>query len=75
MRADSCNVIPTCLSLAPCSGPSRRGLETDVCGEPSATASLDGLCARCPARCAGRDEGTAHGTNKGTATDKEKAMT
>jgi hypothetical protein len=23
MRADNCNVIPTCLSVAPCSAPSR----------------------------------------------------
>ena len=41
-------------------------------GEPSATASLDVPCARCPARCAGRNEGTASSTNKGTAMRRER---
>src|SRR6202048_3257779 len=50
--------VPTCLILAPCSGPSRRGLaavEQDVrtARRPALTALARGASAR-----AGRDEGT-----------------
>lgn len=50
---------PTSPSLAPCSTPSRRGLEASRPAESlGAAASLDGVCARCRARCMGRDEET-----------------
>ena len=52
--------VPTCLILAPCSGPSRRGLETLAqvarsSRRPALTAPARGA----PAAPAGRDEGTA----------------
>jgi hypothetical protein len=39
-------------------------------GEPSAAASLDGPCARCPAQRAGRDEGTASWHEQRNCTDQ-----
>ena len=73
---DNCAFVPTCVSVAPCSGPSRRGLQTLKLGtEATATASLDGPCARCPAQRAGRDEGTASRHEQRNCTDQERAMT
>src|SRR5205823_12102042 len=58
VRQDGGDRVPTCLILAPCSGPSRRGLaapEQDVrtARRPALTALARGASAR-----AGRDEGT-----------------
>ena len=58
--------VPTASSVTPCSPPSRRGLATQELVAPTATASLDGGCARRPAIHAGRDEETATGSNKET---------
>ena len=44
-------------------------------GEPSATASLDGPCARRPGANAGRDEGTASWHEQRNCTDEEPEMT
>jgi len=55
-----CDSVPTCLILAPCSGPSRRGLQTLAQVEKSSRRpALTAPCARLPATPAGRDEGTA----------------
>ena len=43
--------------------------------EATATASLDGACARCPAQRAGRGEGTASWHEQRNCTDQERAMT
>jgi hypothetical protein len=52
-------VIPTTTSLPPCSGLSRRGLETtDRAGPGRATADLDRPCARRPPTRVGRGEET-----------------
>ena len=60
MRQDQCDSVPTCLILAPCSGPSRRGLQTLAQVEKSSRRpALTAPCARLPATPAGRDEGTA----------------
>ena len=67
MREDTCDVAPTCMSVAPCSEPSRPSPAGG-----SKSASLDGPCARRPATTACRDEGTAYGTNKGTAPIRRK---
>jgi hypothetical protein len=59
-RAFECvktNATPTCLIVAPCSGPSRRGLQT-----PAQVAPCP--CARRASACAGRDEGTARSRTK-----------
>src|SRR5260221_5422940 len=58
VRQDGGDGVPTCLILAPCSGPSRRSLaavEQDVrtARRPALTAPARGASAR-----AGRDEGT-----------------
>ena len=58
MREDACDGVPTCMSVAPCSGPSRRPVSPAAVAA-EAMASLDGPCARRPATSAGRDEGTA----------------
>jgi hypothetical protein len=42
MRADRCNVIPTYLSLAPCSGPSRPGPAGGRQERPALTAPARG---------------------------------
>ena len=51
--------------------PANAGART----EATATASLDGPCARCPAQRAGRDEGTASRHELRNCTDQERAMT
>ena len=60
MHQDGQDGVPTGLSLAPCSRPSRRGLETP---EPVASQArrpaLTAPCARRLGTSAGRDEGTA----------------
>ena len=50
--------------------PANAGART----EATATASLDGPCARCPAQRAGRDEGTASRHEQRNCTDQERAM-
>jgi hypothetical protein len=74
-HADKCAFVPTCVSVAPCSRPSRRGLQTLEL-EPR---QLRRPALTVPARHAPRNvqAGTKerpHGTNKGTGTDQERAM-
>jgi hypothetical protein len=60
MRQEGCNGAPTGLNVAPCSGPSRRGLaaaEQDV--RSALRPALTAPCARRFATSAGRGEGTA----------------
>ena len=68
MRADGCNVIPTCLSVAPCSWPSRPSPSGGREERPALTAPARGARKLCRP---GRRNGD--GTNKGT--DKEETMT
>ena len=69
LRQDQC--VPTCLIVAPCSGPSRRGLQTLAqVATLSRRPALTAPSAR-RASAPGRDEGTAPGANKGTALSKE----
>jgi len=69
MREDARHGVPTCMSVAPCSEPSRP---SPVGGRRPA--SLDSPCARRPAATAGRDEGTAFWHEQRNCTDKDTAM-
>jgi len=72
VRQEQCNSVPICLILAPCSDPSRRGLETLAqVASLSRRPALTAPCARRVCAPAGRDEGTAPGANKGTVRSKE----
>jgi hypothetical protein len=58
-RAPLGHVIPTTTSVPPCSGLSRRGLETtERVAKRRATADLDSPCARRPPTRVGRGEET-----------------
>jgi hypothetical protein len=70
VRQDQC--VPTCLILAPCSGPSRHGLETlaqvaNSSRRPALTAPARGA----PAYPQAGTKERPLGTNKGTARSKE----
>jgi len=72
-RAFECvktNAVPICLIVAPCSGPSRRGLQTLAqVARLSRRPALTVPSARRASAPAGREEGTAK--SKGTARSKE----
>ena len=60
MHQEGYDGAPVGLNVAPCSGPSRRGLETP--GREASSARRPALTAPCARRlhtAAGRDEGTA----------------
>jgi hypothetical protein len=76
MREHTCDSVPTCLSMAPCSGSSRRGLETPV----SEASQVRRPALTTPARGAPQQAqvGTKerpHGTNKGTEQRRKPEMT
>ncbi|MGH8525084.1 MAG: hypothetical protein ACREXY_13000, partial [Gammaproteobacteria bacterium] len=75
VRQDRCNSAPTCLILTPCSGPSRRGLETLVQvarhpQRPALTAPARGA----PQRLQAGTKERPPGTNKGTVRSKESGQ-
>jgi hypothetical protein len=56
---DKQDVAPSCLSVAPCSDPSRRGLATlEQEAKQTRWPALTAPCAWRASTCAGRDEGT-----------------
>jgi hypothetical protein len=76
MHQDEYDGVPSCVKRGTVLGavkawPGNAGAR----GEPSATASLDGPCARSPISTARRDEGTASWHEQRNCTDKEPAMT
>jgi hypothetical protein len=67
-RHEQCNSVPICLILAPCSGPSRRGLQTlaqvaRLSRRPALTAPARGA----PVHPQAGTKERPPGTNKGTA--------
>jgi hypothetical protein len=75
MCQDGRDSVPTDLSVAPCSGPSRRGLATPRRkAEKRATAGLAGPSARRLGRQQAGTKERPQGTNKGTARDEELPM-
>jgi hypothetical protein len=67
MCEDKCDGVPICVSVAPCSGPSRRGLETpkpeaSQARRPALTPPARGA----PERAQAGTKERPHGTNKGT---------
>jgi transposase len=76
IHQDEYDGVPSSLSVAPCSEPPRRGLETPAseasqARRPALTAPARG--ARCQPHAGTKER--PHGTNKGTAPDKEQPMT
>jgi hypothetical protein len=59
MHQDKQDVAPSCLSVAQCSDPSRRGLATlEQEAKQTRRPALTAPCAWRASTCAGRDEGT-----------------
>jgi hypothetical protein len=75
MCEDKSDGVPICVSVAPCLARQGVAWKCRARGEPSATASLDGPCARCPGTSAGPDEGTASWHEPTNCTDEEPEMT
>jgi hypothetical protein len=70
---DDCAVVPTCVSVAPCSGPSRRGLQTlELEPRQLRRPALTVPARECPAQRAGRDEGTASRHEQRNCTNQER---
>src|SRR5262249_40719868 len=68
VRQGKCDGVPTSLIIAPCSGPSRRGLAArEREARPARRPAFDGPSARGAPACAGGDEG-----NGGEARTKER---
>ena len=70
VRQDQC--VPTCLIVAPCSGPSRRGLQTLAqVATLSRRPALTALARGAPLHPQAGTKERAPGANKGTALSKE----